>query len=55
MDLCELLKYYRVEAAISSERPYVSGGSVVVLQKRGAKGAGTFDSIVRVGAGCGKL
>ena len=61
-NLCELLKYYRVEAAISSERPYVSGGSVVVLQKLGKRhsngpgeGAGTFDSIVRNGAGCGPL
>ena len=30
---CELLKYYRVEGAFNSMVPYVSGGSVVVLQK----------------------
>lgn len=30
---CELLKYYRIEGAYDSALPYMSGGSVVVLQK----------------------
>ena len=32
--ICDLLKYYRVEAALNAQSPYVSGGSVIILQKR---------------------
>ena len=32
--LCDLLRYYRVEAALNAQSPYVSGGSVIILQKR---------------------
>lgn len=32
--LCDLLRYYRVEAALHAQSPYVSGGSVIILQKR---------------------
>ena len=52
---CKLLEYYRVEGAYSSMMPYVSGGSVIVLQKlrHGGRGErGLLDSTMRVGAGC---
>ena len=32
--ICDLLKYYRIDATINSQMPYQSGGAVVILQKR---------------------
>ena len=32
--MCHLLHYYRIDAHVNQQMPYVSGGSVVILQKR---------------------
>ena len=32
--LCDLLKFYRVDSLTNEMQPYISGGSVIVLQKR---------------------
>ena len=37
--LCDLLKFYRVDSLTNEMQPYISGGSVIVLQKRKEVGA----------------
>lgn len=36
--LCDLLEYYRIDGALNRQSPYISGGSVIVLQKRSSPG-----------------
>jgi len=45
---CNLLKYYRVDAAAHQQMPYVSGSSVIVLQKRKKRGR----ALSRRSSGC---
>lgn len=37
--LCDLLRFYRVDSLVNEMQPYISGGSVIVLQKRAHVGS----------------